>query len=100
MYARCVRPVSMHPHVCWMLTRARSTSVASEHLLLTQVASPGLVTPDTSSRTTTPACNQLMDRPTRVSRVVQLWNPLTPVSERLGARARRHLRQSVFPDGG
>src|SRR4029450_1397252 len=72
MYARCDCPAFMHPHACWMLTRARSTSAASEHFLLSQVASAGLVAPDASSTTTAPACTQPMDPPpTRVSRVVK-----------------------------
>src|SRR5262245_40843021 len=77
MYARWGCPAFMHPHVCSMLTRARSTSAASEHFLLMQVASAGLVAPDASSTTTTPACNQLMDPRTRVSRLVKRGNPLT-----------------------
>src|SRR5262249_52744137 len=73
MYARWGCPAFMHPHVCSMLTRACSTSAASEHLLLTQVASAGLVTPDASSTTTAAVCNQLMEPPpTRLSRVVVL----------------------------
>src|SRR5262249_14190622 len=77
MYARWGCPAFMQSHVCWMLTRARSTSAASEHFLLTQVASVGLVAPDASSTTTAPACNQLTDARTRVSRSVELWDPLT-----------------------
>src|SRR5262249_52934683 len=61
MYARWGCPAFMHPHVCWMLTRAWSTSTASEHFLLTQVASAGLLAPDASSTATAPARNQLMD---------------------------------------
>src|SRR5262249_28232714 len=66
MYARWGCPAFMHPHVCWMLTRARSTSAASEHFLLTQVATAGLVAPDASSTTTTPTCNQPMERPSGI----------------------------------
>src|SRR4029453_7719028 len=63
MYARCGCPARMHPHVCWRLTRARSTSAASEHFLLTQVASAGLIAPDASSTPTAPACSKLMYPP-------------------------------------
>src|SRR5262245_66278522 len=65
MYARCGCPARMHPHVCCMLTRARSTSAASEHFLLTQVARVGLTTPDASNTAQAPASNQLMGPPQR-----------------------------------
>jgi hypothetical protein len=69
MYARWGCPAFMHPHVCSMLTRACSTSAASEHFLLTQVASAGLVAPNASSTTRTPARDQLMDPPSNPSLV-------------------------------
>src|SRR5262245_3124023 len=65
MYARCACPARMHPHVSWMLTRARSTSAASEHLLLTQVASAGLATPEASKRARAATRDQLIGPPDR-----------------------------------
>src|SRR5262245_47296747 len=55
----------MHPHVCWRLTRARSTSAASGHFLLTQVASAGLAAADAKKRARAPVDHRLMASPDR-----------------------------------
>src|SRR4029453_18790405 len=60
MYARCVCPACMHPHVCWMVSRACCTTAASEHFLLTQVASAGLIAADASNRPRAPTSNRLI----------------------------------------